>query len=210
MQALSSGVANGVSDAVAGMARGGRNFLTGTANALTQPGGIYGSALGIPNPFAIAPIQYDNARQASYGSAMVAGLTGSSVVVGGAVAAESSVSVVPETASLTNPVSTTLARVIPGQGPFPTLAPPGRVDAFVTAAEDIRGLNAAQLGPRLGIQNSTTFTVIEFPTPSSGLASPVFRSDPGFVGFGRTSGGAREFVVPNGPIPSGAIFRRVQ
>lgn len=46
--------------------------------------------------------------------------------------------------------------------------------------------------------------VIEFSTPSEGLASPVFRSNPGFVGGGLTSGGAPEFVIPNGPIPPGA------
>lgn len=48
-----------------------------------------------------------------------------------------------------------------------------------------------------------------FDTPASGLASPVFRTNPGFVGSGLTSGGAREFVVPNGPIPGGALMRTV-
>ena len=46
--------------------------------------------------------------------------------------------------------------------------------------------------------------MIQFPTPEEGLASPVFRSNPGFVGGGYTAGGAPEFVVPNGPIPPGA------
>jgi Novel toxin 10 len=54
-----------------------------------------------------------------------------------------------------------------------------------------------------------TYQVIEFPTPSSGLASPVNRLDPGFIGGGRTAGGAREFVLPNGPIPPGATIRTV-
>ncbi len=39
--------------------------------------------------------------------------------------------------------------------------------------------------------------VIEFDTPVSGVASPVNRSNAGFVGGGQTAGGAREFVIPN-------------
>ncbi len=80
---------------------------------------------------------------------------------------------------------------------------------FVTAADDIAGLNPAQLAERLTIRQSRTFTVIEFDTPASGLASPVFRNNPGFVGGGRTAGGAREFVLPNGPIPEDALIRLV-
>ena len=39
----------------------------------------------------------------------------------------------------------------------------------MTAADDIAGLNVAQLSMRLTIDPSDTFTVIKFPTPSSGL-----------------------------------------
>lgn len=77
------------------------------------------------------------------------------------------------------------------------------------AREDIAGMNAAQLGPRLGIPSSKTFTVFEFKTPTEGLASPVFRNNPLFRGFGRTIGDAREFVIPNGPIPAGATTKVV-
>ena len=108
--------------------------------------------------------------------------------------------------SVTNVVPSTLARIIPGKGPFPTLGPPGRVDVFVTAADDIAGLTPTQLSQRLGIPASDTFSIIRFPTPSSGLASPVNRLDPGFIGGGLTSGGAREFVLPNGPIPPNALI----
>jgi RHS repeat-associated protein len=112
--------------------------------------------------------------------------------------------------AVTNPIPRTLARVVPG-GMVPTmLARPGAPDVFVTAAEDIAGLDAAQLAVRLGIPPSPSFTVIEFETPFVGLASPVFRSNPGFRGGGLTSGGAREFVIPNGPIPSGATLRTVR
>ena len=42
------------------------------------------------------------------------------------------------------------------------------------------------------------------------FASPILRSDPGFVGQGFTAGGAREFVLPNGPIPADAATRVVR
>ena len=106
--------------------------------------------------------------------------------------------------SLANPIPKTLARVIAGRGPFNRLGPPERTDVFVTAAEDVQGMSAAELPGRLGVRSSDVFTKIEFSTPDSGLASPVFRSDPGFVGGGRTIGNAREFILPNGPIPAGS------
>jgi Novel toxin 10 len=71
-------------------------------------------------------------------------------------------------------------------------------------------MNARQLATRLTIPQSESFTVIEFPTPRVGLASPINRANPGFVGFGRTLGGAKEFVIPNGPIPANAVTRIVQ
>lgn len=110
---------------------------------------------------------------------------------------------------VTNPIPSRLARVIPGDLKPTTLGRPGVQDVFVTAADDIAGLNPAQLAERLTIPQSRTFTVIEFDTPASGLASPEFRNTPGFVGGGRTAGGAPEFVVPNGPIPADASIRRV-
>ena len=111
----------------------------------------------------------------------------------------------PGATTLSNPIPDTLARVIPNGIPATTLGRPGSMDVFVTAASDIQGMNAAQIADRLSIQPSLTgFKVIQFPTPEVGLASPVFRMDPGFVGGGLTAGGAREFVLPNQPIPSGA------
>jgi RHS repeat-associated protein len=106
--------------------------------------------------------------------------------------------------SLDNSVPRELARVIAGKGKFPTLGPPSRDDVFVTAAEDIAGLNSRQIAKRLTINEVDEFTVIRFRTPSTGLATPINRSDPGFVGRGRTAGNAREFVIPNGPIPADA------
>jgi RHS repeat-associated protein len=115
-----------------------------------------------------------------------------------------------ESVAVTNPIPRTLARVIPGRIVPTTLARPGTSDVFVTAADDIAGLDAAQIAVRLGIPPSASFTVIEFETPSVGIASPVFRSNPGFRGGGLTSGGAREFVIPNGPIPPGATVKTVR
>ena len=105
---------------------------------------------------------------------------------------------------ITNQVPSTMARVVSGSGPFPTLGPPGRADVFVTAADDIAGLTPAQISQRLTIPPSDTFTIFRFPTPSTGVASPILRTDSGFIGGGRTLRGAREFVLPNGPIPTGA------
>ncbi|WP_407074123.1 polymorphic toxin type 10 domain-containing protein [Pseudomonas sp. CCC3.2] len=105
-----------------------------------------------------------------------------------------------------NPVSDTLARVVPS-GLNPTnFAKPGDLDAFVTNASELRGLSNAQIAERLTIPEIPGgFRVIEFPSSSvDGIASPVFRTNPGFVQGGKTAGGAAEFVIPNGPIPSGA------
>lgn len=112
--------------------------------------------------------------------------------------------------AITNPIPDRLARVIPGKGPFNLLGPPGNSDVFVTAADDIAGLDANQLSQRLTIEQNQKFTIIEFDTPSSGIASPINRTNPGFVGGGRTAGGAREFVIPNQPIPGGAQTRMVE
>ncbi len=110
--------------------------------------------------------------------------------------------------SIANPVPTTMARVIPEGVPATTLGRPGAADVFVTAADDIAGMNAAQIAERLTIPGSPTgFRVFEFPTPQTGVASSVFMIDPGFIGGGRTLGGAREFVIPNGPIPADSTIR---
>lgn len=112
--------------------------------------------------------------------------------------------------NVANAVPGTMARVIPNGRTVTTLGRPGATDVFVTAADDIAGMNSAQIARRLAIPESPTgFRVIEFPTPSQGVATPVFRTDPGFIQGGRTLGGAREFVIPNQPIPPGAGVRIV-
>ncbi|TAK53867.1 MAG: hypothetical protein EPO25_09090, partial [Gammaproteobacteria bacterium] len=112
--------------------------------------------------------------------------------------------------AVTNPVPAELARVVAGTRPLTTLGRAGADDVFVVAADDIAGMNAAQLSQRLTIGASDAFTVIRFPTPGSGIASPVFRTNPGFLQGGLTRGGAREFVIPNGPIPPGSSITVVR
>jgi Novel toxin 10 len=108
---------------------------------------------------------------------------------------------------VSNPVPDKLVRVIPGDVRATTLGAPGADDVFVTTADDIAGLSAKEVAERLTIPESPSgFRVIEFPSPSEGLASPILRDNPGFVGGGQTAGGAREWVVPNSPIPSDSTF----
>jgi RHS repeat-associated protein len=110
-----------------------------------------------------------------------------------------------------NAVPSRLARVIPANVSSKTLGAPGTADVFVTAADDIAGLNASQIAQRLTIPNSSSgFRIIEFNTPRIGLSSPINRLNPGFVGFGRTAGGAREFALPNQLIPNSSIIRIVR
>jgi RHS repeat-associated protein len=126
----------------------------------------------------------------------------------GATLASTSHEVETAEATVNNPVPTTLARVIPDNINPTSLGRPGEADVFVTAAEDIRGLNASQIADKLAIDPAEAYKVYEFSTPAEGVASPVCRADEGFnnqfVGNGLTSGGAREFVIPNGPIPDDA------
>lgn len=96
-----------------------------------------------------------------------------------------------------------------------TLGHPSSSDVFATAADDIAGLNSAQIGEHLTLLDGTgavrkgPFAVIEFDTPG-GIASPLNRTNPGFVNGGRAAGGAREFVVPNSPLDqlTNVVIRR--
>jgi len=98
-----------------------------------------------------------------------------------------------------------LARVVPAEfASTPTLSGPSCSDAYVTSAEDIAGIRSKEdLALRLtllagdGSLLTGAKAVIEFDTPDEGLACPVFRDNPGFIGRGLTAGGAREFVLPN-------------
>lgn len=84
---------------------------------------------------------------------------------------------------------------------------------FVTNADDIAGLSARRIAERLSLYDnvgnlrSGPFSVFEFDTPI-GIASPIRRTNPGFIGGGRTVGGASEYVVPNSRIDSLGNVRR--
>ncbi|MGQ1911819.1 polymorphic toxin type 10 domain-containing protein, partial [Marinifilum sp. RC60d5] len=111
------------------------------------------------------------------------------------------------TSVIRNNIPNRLARVIPANINSKTLGAPNAIDVFVTASDDIAGMSSKQIARRLTIPNSETgFRVIEFNTPRFGISSPINRLDPGFVGYGRTLGGAREFTIPNQLIPNDAII----
>ena len=115
--------------------------------------------------------------------------------------------------TVSNPVPDRLARVVSADdvpGTPSTLGAPGADDVFVTAADDIAGKSASEIAETLSIPDASSFHVIEFDTPSSGLASPINRTNDGFVGGGKTAGGAREFVLPNGDVPADATVRVVE
>ncbi len=109
-----------------------------------------------------------------------------------------------------NPVSGTFARVVPGNLRPTSLGKPGDLDVFVTNARELRGLSANQIANKLAIPQTSPLRIIEFPSAKvQGIASPINRTNPGFVGGGKTAAGASEFVIPNGPIPVGASQRVV-
>jgi hypothetical protein len=88
-----------------------------------------------------------------------------------------------------------------------SLGAPGAPRVFVTNAGELERLNAQQIAAKLAVPESPTgFQVIKFATPETGLATPIVSDSPGFVGGGETAGGAAEFTIPNGPIPSGATI----
>ncbi len=129
----------------------------------------------------------------------------------GTTTATNAVKTAVKTTSIANKVPKTLARVVPGDIQSSTLGAPGASDVFVTAASDISGLNATQIANKLTIpQSSSGFNVIEFATPKSGISTPINRTNPGFIGGGKTAGGAREFTIPNQTTPVGATVKKVQ
>jgi RHS repeat-associated protein len=111
-----------------------------------------------------------------------------------------------ENVPVSNPIPKMLARVVPNvERPLPTLGTSSSADVFVTAASEIKNLNAAQIADKLTIPlSSSGFRIYQFPTPTWGIASPVNRLTEGFVGKGRTAGNAVEFVIPNQVIPANA------
>ena len=109
----------------------------------------------------------------------------------------------------TNELPKVFARVIayePGTTIPETIGRTDQAHAFVTAAEDIAGFNAAQIPQRLGIAPSAQYLVIRFPVPLVGISSPLTFDHPLFVGGGLTAGGAREYFIANDLIPTMATY----
>lgn len=128
------------------------------------------------------------------------------VAVAGSILGDKGVSKLKTVSKITNAIPDKVARVISKDDVASpaTLGRPGADDVFVTDPADIKGLDSKGIADKLTIPESQSgFHVIEFNTPS-GIASPVNRTNPGFVGRGRTAGGAKEFVVPNQKIPKDA------
>ena len=173
------------------------NVLLGFAKSMANAAG---DAMGLISRPEGQPLQASNPQQA----------TG---MVLGAIAVNAATAVLTEDRSVvSNPIPKVFARVVPGELEVSTLGPPSVSDVFVTNANDIKGLDAQGISQKLTIPiSSSGYNVIEFPSAGvNGIASPVNRSNPGFVGQGRTLGGASEFVIPNGPVPSNAVSRNVQ
>jgi RHS repeat-associated protein len=106
---------------------------------------------------------------------------------------------------VTNPIPARMARVVPAEfAGGARLGAPSATEAWVTAADDLAGIMTSEgLSSRLTLVDRSGSlipgprAVIEFDAVTEGLASPVLRDAPGFVGRGMTAGGAREFVLPN-------------
>jgi len=83
-----------------------------------------------------------------------------------------------------------------------TLAKPEDPDVFITAAEDLaRYRSQSSVERRLGLPPGQRAVVtFNLDVDVAGIASPIRRNYPEFVGGGRTRGGAREWVIPNRPL----------
>ncbi|MDD5305610.1 MAG: polymorphic toxin type 10 domain-containing protein [Elusimicrobia bacterium] len=120
----------------------------------------------------------------------------------------------PGQAKAVNELPETFVRVIPNTpdalSRLRMLGPSGQARTFVTAAEDIAGLNAQQIRQRLAIEPAAEYIVIRFEATKYGAATPISYNNPSFIGRGLTAGGAREFLIQNGPIPKDAVIEVVK
>jgi hypothetical protein len=171
--------------------------------------------------FAMTPVGgiYDTLKQYNDGQLsglMAIAMLGMNAVPGGAVVKRivgkvgTRLGRIFSRSSIRNPIPKTFARVVPGNINPKMLSMSD--DVFVTSAKELKGLNSKEIAKKLSIpESSSGFKIFEFSSKKvSNIASPINRTNPGFIGDGRTAGGASEFVIPNGPIPSGSIIREVQ
>jgi hypothetical protein len=176
--------------------QGAGDFSAGVASALTF--GLSDKLIG-----ATGLGKYGSKCSGSFAVGRGAGLA--VALVGGSLAALGKGAAVEGAEAVANTIPSRMARVIPAEfAGGARLAAPGATEAWVTAAEDLDGITtAAGLAERLTLVDEAgnivqgSRAVIEFDAVTEGLASPVLRDAPGFVGGGLTAGGAREFVLPN-------------
>ena len=214
---------NGVGAHALGFGQGVVNSVEGTINALSDPvqtlstmGELLSPGLA-PNTtqIGLGMAVADGANKLVNGNGfergeVIGGLATAVVGTKGTTAALKGASTALKGVGVTNSVPSTLAIVVPGNVKTTTLGVPSASDVFVTASKDISRLNATQIAKKLTIpQSSSGFNVIQFSTPKTGLASPINRTTPGFIGRGRTAGGAREFTVPNQQIPADAKIKKI-
>jgi hypothetical protein len=82
------------------------------------------------------------------------------------------------------------------------LGRPSDADVFITAAEDLaRYRTQSSVERRLALPpGQRAIVTFKYDIEAGGIATPIRRDYPEFVGRGRTAGGAREWVIPNRPL----------
>jgi RHS repeat-associated protein len=160
--------------ALKGFGRIAFSALSMTDSRITNP--AYAHMQDMP-----AALNYSNTTQA------VAGTVAPLVLpaFGGAVSVTATVSTIEtESATVSAFLPETVARAIPASIDATTLAASGASDAFVTSGGALNGMTSSQISNALTIPESPSgFNIFEFPTPD-GIASPINRTNPGFVGGG--------------------------
>jgi hypothetical protein len=118
---------------------------------------------------------------------------------------------VPKIRDITNvlPANGVFSRVMPEK--FAKLLEKGESnlsagsEAWISAADDLKGIETVKAAAqRLTLVNrngglrldANAIVDLRLKT-NSGIASPINRLDSGFVGGGRTAGGAREWIIPS-------------
>ena len=195
-------------------ATGGQNVLDAASGikdlavaAYNDPSGTAGALLDAGKQGVVNSLVENGSVNGAIGEALGTTLTGFGIGLIG----DKGVSKLGSLGRIANVVPDKVVRVVPiNAGDIQTLCSPSAIDVFVTAAQDIQGLGASEIAKKLTIPNSGSgFQIFEFATPT-GIASPINRTNPGFIGGGRTAGGAREFVIPNQVIPKDANKRIVR
>ncbi len=91
-----------------------------------------------------------------------------------------------------------VAQIKAGENPLLSRFPGSR-EAFVTSSRELpANFSRKQIANLLAIGEENVGGILRFRLKDpTGLASPIRRNIPGFVGGGRTGGGLPEFVIPN-------------